>query len=126
MKIKNEIDVIFFNVEAGLAPRVIKIDAENIEAIKTLIGCKTIDIVHRTIGGKKFCVVCDDEALLRRVKPPLSYYSKDLYQRIYGNIIIACENGEDLASISNIDKVRINISLGTITTDITRYVLVAG
>ena len=125
MKIKNEIDVIFFNVEAGLKPHVIKIDAENLEAFKTLIGCRTIDIVRRNLGGKKFCVVCDDKALLREDIPPLSIYSRDLFQRVYGNVIIACEKGDELASISNIDKVRVDISLGTLTTDITRYVLVS-
>ena len=125
MKIKNEIDVMFFNVEAGLAPRVIKIDAENLEAIKTLIGCRTIDIVRRPIGGKKFCIVCDDEALLRKEIPPVSIYSRDSYQRVFGNIIIACESGDELASISNIDKLRIDMSLGTIITDTSRYVLVS-
>lgn len=98
---------------------------EDLHAVKTLIGCRTIDIVHRQIGGKNFCVVCDDEALLKEKTPPLAIYSRDLYKRIYGNVIIACQDRDELASVSNIDKVRIDVSLGTLTTDITRYVLVA-
>ena len=122
---KNVIDVIFFNVEAGLKPNVIKLDVEDIEAIKTIIGCRAIDKVRCVIGGKEYCVVCENQVFLKEKISTLAIYSRDLYKRIYGNIIIACQDRNKLSSVSNIDKVRIDVSLGTLTTDITRYVLVA-
>lgn len=119
---KNEIEVMFLNVKAGLKPMPITIDTNDLNAIKTLIGCDCFDIVHRAFGGKQYCVVCDDEALLKP-KPLLSVFAHDPYSRIYDNVIIACEKGEDLASISPIDEIRIKSAVGTYTTDVTRYVL---
>lgn len=119
---KNLIKVMYLNVKMGLAPKVIEIDSNNNEQIKSLIGCDCFDIVHRAFGGKQYCVVCDDEALLKP-KPLLSVFAHDSYSRIYDNVIIACEKGEDLASISPIDEIRIKSAVGTYTTDVTRYVL---
>lgn len=46
--------------EAGA---VVELD-KNLDAYYEALDCRCIDIVQRTIGGRSFDVICDDEALL--------------------------------------------------------------
>lgn len=43
--------------------KVENVDAEGLRDYYRLIGCSTIDIVSRKIGGRWFDIVCDDEGL---------------------------------------------------------------
>ena len=58
-----------------------------------LLNCDCIDIVNIAIGGKKFDVICDNEALLKQ--PPLSFsvISSEGYPMVAGNILVC--NSED-------------------------------
>lgn len=117
------IEVLYLDVKGNKRPKIIKIDVETNEELYKLICCDTIDIVERKFGGKRFLVVCDDEALLKNERPILSVYSQNTYENVYGNIIIANRNGEDLDSITNVDYWRIVSRLATLRTDTRRYCL---
>ena len=112
----NKIVVLFLDVENAKDPEVIEIDNDNLNEFKRLIGCEHIDVTRRSFGGKKFCIVCDDVGALKLNKK-LSCYAYNHFQRIYGNVIIACEKGKDLDSISKIDLVRLNSCVAQYHTD---------
>ena len=79
---------------------VIKLDVKNekpgevIEILDELsyyqshIGCSAIDIVERTIGEKKYCIVCDDVGALdeKRIVSSFNYVSQQ--PMFFGNLII--------------------------------------
>ena len=52
------------------------------------IGCSCITIVRRTIGGKPFEIICDDEGLLVD-KPKVSAVDSALKGMLVGNLLIA-------------------------------------
>jgi len=68
-----------------------------------ILNCDCIDIVTRVIGGKRFAIVCDDEALLKPNHIP-SAYDEDGYPMLCGNIFVTNDDGEDIASITDEDE----------------------
>lgn len=79
------------------------------------IDCDCIDIVTRTINGKSFAIICDDEGLLKE-KPAPSAIDKDGNTMLVGNIFVCNSDGENLASLSEeeaefiIDNARLYIT----------------
>lgn len=69
---------------------VIEVMASELDEYYNLIGCDTIDIVRRRIGGKYFDIICDDEALLKP-EPIPTMFDTDKQPIIFGNVIIAGE-----------------------------------
>ncbi|MBQ8725740.1 MAG: hypothetical protein IJY84_01390 [Clostridia bacterium] len=82
--------VIYLNVDKCNPPEVLLIE-DRLETYYKLIGCDTIDIVTRRIGGKAFHVICDDEILikksLRSPFPRIGVYAPNDWS-IYGNVVI--------------------------------------
>jgi hypothetical protein len=68
-----------------------------------ILNCDCIDIVTRKIGGKRFAIVCDDEALLKS-NPTPSAFDKDGYPMLFGNLFVTNNAGEDIASITDEDE----------------------
>ena len=54
---------IFLNPAAGIARETLV--EERCDDFYTLLDCNVIDIVTRSVGGKAFSIVCDDEGLLK-------------------------------------------------------------
>lgn len=71
------------------------------------IGCDTIDIVVRRIGGELYDIICDDEGLLKE-DPKVSAISADCRPMLVGNLIFAKHNNQgETTSLSNDDVIRI-------------------
>lgn len=72
--------------------------APNLEAYYDVLGCQTIDIQERTIEGKAFDIICDDEAFLYEEPAVVSVRSKSdsRYNLVNSVIICRCENGEEV------------------------------
>ncbi len=122
----NKIKVLFLDVENAKEPEIIEINNQNTKDFKKLIGCNTINITQRSFGGKTYCVVADDVGLFKENKK-LSVFSHNVYERIYGNVIIANFDGcEDLESLTSVDLIRILSCKARYVTDKAYPVLKAG
>ena len=76
---------IYLNVLQGELPKIVDIK-DDLKTYYELLKCDTIDIVTRTIEGKNFSVVCDDEGLLVE-KPIVSAIDKNKKCQFVGNLI---------------------------------------
>ena len=96
------------------------VEANDLEDYYRLIGCRTIDIVSRTIGDVKVEIVCDDEGALVN-NPKVSAIDIDGTPMLFGNLLVASgrvtEDGE-LTELTQeeIDEIMDNIA--TITTSV--------
>ena len=73
----NKIKVLFLDVNNAKEPEVIEVNNQNTKDFKRLIGCNTIDITTRFFGGKRYCVVADDEGALKQDRK-LSVFSHNV------------------------------------------------
>ena len=119
----NKITAIYFDVENGKEPEVIQLDVATNDEIHKLLNCSTIDIPYRSIGGKTYCVICDDVGLLEH--KPLSVFDFNSYARVYGNVIIANQKGDELASLNPSDIIRIKSRVGKLITKVSRPIIFA-
>lgn len=81
------------------------------------INCTNIDIAQRLIGGRMYCIICDDEGCYRDGVVYTAVCPENPYADIPGHIVVtgpADRNG-DLTSITNEDVSNIisHISLTT-------------
>ena len=96
------------------------IEANGLDDYYRLIGCRTIDIVSRTIGDVKVEIVCDDEGAIID-NPKVSAIDIDGTPMLFGNLLVASgrvtEDGE-LTELTReeIDEIMDNIA--TITTSV--------
>lgn len=77
---------IYLNVKDGKTPEVMEIQ-DDIQEFYKLIGCRTIDIVNRKIGRKRFDIICDDEGLFTE-SPKISAIDNLGKPMLVGNLII--------------------------------------
>lgn len=82
---------------------------DDLDEFYRLIECDTIDIVKRDIGGKCYCVICDDEGLFKQNPLPAIANQQTPNINVYGNIIITGEenNEGELTSLTSEDINRI-------------------
>ena len=66
------------------------------------LNCTTIDIVSRTIGGKRFDIICDEEGLFKD-DPRISALDRD-YQPIFVGNLFVCKHDGNGCEISLTDK----------------------
>ena len=64
------------------------VEANGLKDHYKLIGCRTVDIVHRTIGDVRVEIVIDDEGTLVE-SPKVSAISPEGTPALYGNLLIA-------------------------------------
>ncbi len=65
------------------------------------LGCDCIDIVNRRLGGLRFDIVCDDEALLKPDPIP-SAFDLDDQPMLFGSLFFCRHDGSgDLVSLSD-------------------------
>ena len=78
-------------------------DGNHLRQFYDLIGCRCIDITCRTIGGKPYNIVLDDEGLLVD-RPILSAFGEDMRPMLAGNLVIFNMGPEmDLADLTEED-----------------------
>ena len=96
------------------------VEANDLEDYYRLIGCRTIDIVSRTIGDVKVEIVCDDEGALVN-NPKVSAIDIDGTPMLCGNLLVASGRVTDDGELTEltedeVDEVMDNIA--TITTSV--------
>ena len=67
-----------------------------LESFYKILDCDTIDVVHRNIGGKRFNIICDDEALLKSPRHT-SAVDPMFEPMLFGNLFVvglSDENGD--------------------------------
>lgn len=83
----------------------VKTIKDNLQVLYKEIGCQYIDIPIRKIGGKKYCIVCDESGAL--VDEPIytAICPHNPLASVPGNIIISgpADSMGDLTSLTNAD-----------------------
>ena len=74
----------------------------NLDSYYKHLDCTTIDIVSRTIGGKRFDIICDDEGLFKE-DVRISALDRDYQPMLVGNLFI-CKHDANGYEISLTDK----------------------
>ena len=96
------------------------VEANDLEDYYRLIGCRTIDIVSRTIGDVKVEIVLDDEGAIID-KPKVSAIDIDGTPMLFGNLLVASgratEDGE-LTELTRAEIDEIMDNVATITTSV--------
>ncbi len=96
------------------------VEANDLYDYHRLIGCRTIDIVSRTIGDVKVEIVLDDEGALVE-HPKFSAIGIDGTPMLYGNLLVASsrvtEDG-DLTELTKDEVDEIMDNIATITTSV--------
>ena len=96
------------------------VEANDLEDYHRLIGCRTIDIVSRTIGDVKVEIVLDDEGALVN-NPKISAIDIDGTPMLFGNLLVASgrvtEDGE-LTELTQEEVDEIMDNIATITTSV--------
>ncbi len=59
------------------------------------IGCKLIDIVKMSVGGKYYNVVCDDEGLLKRDFIVSATSGRQNHPMLVGNLVVVGEENQE-------------------------------
>ena len=96
------------------------VNANGLDDYYELIGCRTIDIIHRRIGDVEVEIVLDDEACLVK-NPKVSAISIDGTPMLYGNLLIASGRVTDDGELTELTKEEvygIMDNLATITTSV--------
>ena len=100
--------------------RIKMVNANGLDDYYELIGCRTIDIIHRRIGDVEVEIVLDDECCLVE-NPKLSAISIDGTPMLFGNLLIASgrvtDDGE-LTELTEEEVYGIMDNLATITTSV--------
>ena len=96
------------------------VEANDLEDYYRLIGCRTIDIVSRTIGDVNVEIVLDDEGAIID-KPKVSAIDIDGTPMLFGNLLVASgrvtEDGE-LTELTRAEVDEIMDNIATITTSV--------
>ena len=79
------------------------VEANGLDDYYRLIGCRTIDIVSRTIGDVKVEIVCDDEGALVN-NPKISAIDIDGTPMLFGNLLIASGRVTDDGELTELDQ----------------------
>lgn len=87
-----------------------------------LIGCSTIDIVERNIGGKYYPIVVDDEFLLKDPMDndisAIGVDGSNIEEVLYGNIIIMNDGEEgEMGGLTSTDIARIERCVCVLTNE---------
>ena len=92
------------------------VEANTLADYYKLIGCRTIDIIHRTIGDDiEVEIVLDDEgALVENPKP--SGISVDGTPALYGNLLIASGRVTEDGELTELTKAEIDEIMGNVAT----------
>ena len=74
--------------------------SNTLDALYNVLNCDLIDITYLTLGEKEFCVIVDDEGLLKD-SPKISAISEAGKPMLVGNLLlVSADGGEDFASLT--------------------------
>ena len=98
------------------------VEANGLKDYYKLIGCRCIDIVHRTIGDDiEVEIVIDDEGALVE-SPKVSAISSEGAPALYGNLLIASGRVTEDGDLTELDQDEIEVIktwyIATITTSV--------
>lgn len=98
------------------------VEANSLNDYYKLIGCRTVDIVHRTIGDNiEVEIVLDDEGCLVNA-PKISAINSNGEPILFGNLLIASGRVTDDGELTELDQDEIEAIktwyLATITTSV--------
>ena len=79
------------------------VEANTLADYYKLIGCRTVDIVHRTIGDVEVEIVLDDEGFLVE-NPKPSGIDVTGTPALYGNLLIASGRVTDDGELTELDQ----------------------
>ena len=96
------------------------VNANGLDDYYELIGCRTIDIIHRRIGDVEVEIVLDDEGCLVK-NPKVSAISIDGTPMLFGNLLVASGRVTDDGELTEltqeeVDEIMDNVA--TITTSV--------
>ena len=95
--------------------RIKKVNANGLDDYYELIGCRTIDIIHRRIGDVEVEIVLDDEGLLVE-NPKPSAISVDGTPVLFGNLLIASGRVTDDGELTALTEAEIDESMDNVAT----------
>ena len=96
------------------------VEANDLEDYYRLIGCRTIDIVSRTIGDVKVEIIIDDEGALVN-NPKVSAIDIDGTPMLFGNLLVASGRVTDDGELTELTKAEVDEimdNIATITTSV--------
>lgn len=73
---------------------------DDLDSYYKALNCSTIDIVSRTIGGKRFDIVCDDEGTFRE-DVRISALDRDYHPMLVGSLFVCNSENGKLISLSD-------------------------
>ena len=74
--------------------------SNTLDALYNVLNCDLIDITYLTLGEKEFCVIVDDEGLLK-ASPKISAVSEAGKPMLVGNLLlVSADGGEDFESLT--------------------------
>ena len=74
--------------------------SNTLDALYNVLNCDLIDITYLTLGEKEFCVIVDDEGLLK-ASPKISAVSENGKPMLVGNLLLVSADGdEDFESLT--------------------------
>ena len=92
------------------------VEANGLKDYYKLIGCRTIDIVHRTIGDDiEVEIVIDDEGALVE-SPKVSAISPEGTPALYGNLLIASGRVTEDGELTEFTEAEIDEIMGNVAT----------
>ena len=96
------------------------VEANDLDDYYRLIGCRTIDIVSRTIGDVKVEIILDDEGAIID-KPKVSAIDIDGTPMLFGNLLVASGRVTDDGELTELTKAEVDEimdNIATITTSV--------
>ena len=91
------------------------VNANGLDDYYKLIGCRTIDIIHRRIGDVEVEIVLDDEGLLVE-NPKPSGISVDGSIMLWGNLLIASGRVTDEGELTELTEEEIDEIMDNVAT----------
>ena len=92
------------------------VEANGLKDYYKIIGCRTIDIIHRTIGDDiEVEIVIDDEGALVE-SPKVSAISPEGTPTLYGNLLIASGRVTDDGELTELTEAEIDEIMGNVAT----------
>ena len=96
------------------------VEANELDDYYRLIGCRTIDIVSRSIGDVRVEIVLDDEGAIID-KPKASAIDIDGTPMLFGNLLVASGRVTDDGELTELTKAEVDEimdNIATITTSV--------
>lgn len=96
------------------------VEANGLDDYYRLIGCRTINIITRTIGDVKVEIIIDDEGALVN-NPKISAIDIDGTPMLFGNLLVASGRVTDDGELTELTKAEVDeimYNVATITTSV--------